>query len=239
MASYLLAARALSCVKLGNEPMTSNRHSSRRAYASPTSFESITQMRGRAEPACLVRGAPRDEHDDFALAWRKREGIRRPEPPAILDQRREQAARVGVLPAHRAKDRAANGLAWKVGIHVSECTHRDRVRCVALVRIRCQDDGRHAFSELADKWPIRLVIGGNDREADVSVLDLRGRRDAPERNPEVERSQKAEDRARTIDDKHARRRRGSPTVHTVYSPSTLMGQMAQSTARQSSSRAAS
>ena len=168
----------------------------------------------------FVRGTPRDEHDDLALPRCQWQSVRRAEPAAILDERRQHATRIRVLAAHRAEDRAPDGFAWKVRIHVPERTHRNRMRCIALTRVRREDDGRHAVGELADQLPIRLVIRGDDREADIRVLDLRGRRDAPERNAEIERSQKVEDSTRTIDDKDTRGHAGTED-HTLYSLSHL------------------
>src|SRR2546428_93502 len=90
-------------------------------------------------------------------------------------------------------------------------------RRILGVRIRRQDDRRHALGELADERPIRLVVRSHDREADVSLLDFRRRSDAPERNAEVECAEKTEDSTRAIEDEHtwSRDRR---EVHTLYSP---------------------
>ena len=122
-----------------------------------------------------------------------------------------------MLAAHRAKDRAAERFARKVRIDVAEGAHRYGMRRIGWVRIRCQDDRRHALGELADERPVRLVIRGHDCEADVRMIDLRGRCDAPERHAEVERSQETKDGTRAIEDEHTRGR-DRREVHTLYSP---------------------
>src|SRR5438034_2373098 len=165
----------------------------------------------------FVRGAARDENDDFALTWRERQRVRRAQPAAVLDERREHATRIRVLAAHRAEDRAAECFARKVRIDVAEGAHRDGMRRILWVRIRRQDDRRHALGELADQRPIRLVVRSHDREADISLLDFRRRSDAPERNAEVECAEKTEDSTRAIEDEHTRSR-DRREVHTLYSP---------------------
>src|SRR5947209_793044 len=171
----------------------------------------MTQIRGRAKPARLLR-------DSWSLT--SPQSGHRPSGTGL--PLRVTTRRI------RARGPAVNGPTqyWWCATLERVCRGHDRNGCRAVRHVQPPQEvghvllcrrGRNALGELADERPVRLVIRGHDCEADVRMIDLRGRCDAPERHAEVERSQETKDGTRAIEDEHTRGR-DRREVHTLYSP---------------------
>src|SRR6185503_3740739 len=200
--------RGMRCERLGSDPITSTLHSSRRAYARPASFESTTQMRGRASPfwcfmeKSLITPQPCGIPDGRAIPRarsREQSEVRRLVSMAVRTFSR------ALTRIHRRHHGHSRGSIW-------DLQSAQEVRYV-LLRRRCADAQRRGD----------LLVGGALRDqAHDFALARRQRESVGGTEPTTAANERREDAARVcvlaIDGTEDRSAKGFRGEDCVYVP---------------------